>query len=197
MVGDTDVIATLEGSYTLSYDFMDQWRADGEKFNRIWEDRWVRDEGYTKFIPQAITGLLKKYKLNIKDFAKVVIPCIYLREHQGITKGLQLEDKQIQKEMLTTVGDTGTAHALMMLVAALEDAKPGDKILVSSYGNGADAMFFQVTEHIEKARNRRGDQEAPGLQERPDQLRKIFLLPRHNTYGGRLPRRGRPDQAYP
>jgi 3-hydroxy-3-methylglutaryl CoA synthase/uncharacterized OB-fold protein len=156
IVGDTDVIATLEGSYTLTYDFMDQWRADGDKFNRMWEDRWIRDEGYTKFIPQAITGLLKKYNLNIKDFAKVVIPCIYLREHQGMTKALQLDDKQIQKEMLTTVGDTGSAHSLMMLVAALEDAKPGDKILVASYGNGADAMFFQVTEHIEKARNRRG-----------------------------------------
>ena len=156
MVGDSDVIATLEGSYTLTYDFGDQWRADGEKFNRMWEDRWVRDEGYTKFIPEAINGLLKKYKLNIKDFAKVVIPCIYLREHQGITKALQLDEKQVQKEMLTTVGDTGTANSLMMLVAALEDAKPGDKILVTSYGNGSDAMFFQVTEHIEKARNRRG-----------------------------------------
>ncbi len=156
MVGDSDVIATLEGSYTLTYDFGDQWRADGEKFNRMWEDRWVRDEGYTKFIPEAINSLLKKYKLNIKDFAKVVIPCVYLREHQGIAKALQLDEKQVQKELLTTVGDTGTANSLMMLVAALEDAKPGDKILVTSYGNGSDAMFFQVTEHIEKARNRRG-----------------------------------------
>lgn len=156
MVGDTDVIATLEGSFALTYDFGDQWRADGEKFNRMWEDRWVRDEGYTKFIPEAINGLLKKYKLNIKDFAKVVIPCVYLREHQGIAKSLQLDEKQVQKELLTTIGDTGTANSLMMLVAALEDAKPGDKILVTSYGNGSDAMFFQVTEHIEKARNRRG-----------------------------------------
>jgi 3-hydroxy-3-methylglutaryl CoA synthase len=156
MVGNTDVIATLEGAYTLTYDFMDQWRADGEKFNRMWEDRWIRDEGYTKFLPEVIAGLLKKYKLSIKDFAKVIIPCIYLREHQGITKSLQLDEKQIQKEMLTTVGDTGSAHALMMLVAALEEAKPGDKILVASYGNGADALLFQVTENIEKAKNRRG-----------------------------------------
>jgi 3-hydroxy-3-methylglutaryl CoA synthase len=156
MVGNSEVIATLEGSYTLTYDFMDQWRADGDKYNRMWEDRWIRDEGYTKFLPEVILGLLKKYKLNVKDFAKVVIPCIYLREFQGIAKSLQLDDKQVQKEMLTTVGDTGSAHALMMLVAALEEARPGDKIIVTSYGNGADAMFFQVTEHIEKVRNRRG-----------------------------------------
>jgi uncharacterized OB-fold protein len=44
----------------------------------------------------------------------------------------------------------------MMLVAALEDAKPGDKILVASYGNGSDAMFFQVTQEIDKMRDRRG-----------------------------------------
>ena len=156
ILGNSDVIASLEGFYSLSYDFMDQWRADGDKFNRMWEDRWIRDEGYTKFIPEAISGLLQKYGLEIKDFAKVIYPCIYLREHAGIAKRLQLDPAQIQQEMLTSIGDTGTAHSLMMLVAALEDAKPGDKILLASYGNGSDALFFQVTEQIEKSRDRRG-----------------------------------------
>jgi 3-hydroxy-3-methylglutaryl CoA synthase len=154
LVGDTDVIASLEGSYSLSYDFMDQWRVDGDKYLRFWEDRWVRDEAYTKFIPEAITGLLKKYGLEAKDFAKVVFPSIYLREHGGIAKKLQLDPAQVQPEILTTIGDTGTANSMMMLVAALEEAKPGDKILVASYGNGSDAMFFQVTDRIEKVRDR-------------------------------------------
>jgi uncharacterized OB-fold protein len=35
-----------------------------------------------------------------------------------------------------------------MLVAALEDAKPGDKILVASYGDGADLLLLQVTDKI-------------------------------------------------
>jgi uncharacterized OB-fold protein len=43
-----------------------------------------------------------------------------------------------------------------MLVAALEDAKPGDKILLISYGNGSDALYFKVTDEIEKVRDRRG-----------------------------------------
>lgn len=156
IVGNTDVVASLEGSYSLTYDFMDQWRADGDRFNRVWEDRWVRDEAYTKFIPEAITGLLKKYGMEAKDFAKVVFPAVYLREHAGIAKKLQLDPAQVQQEMITTVGDTGTAHPLMMLVAALEEARPGDKILVVSYGNGSDALFFQVTEAIEKVRDRKG-----------------------------------------
>jgi len=156
LLGNSDVIASVEGFYSLSYDFMDQWRADGDRYNRMWEDRWIRDQAYTRFIPEAISGLLKKYGLELKDFAKVVYPCIYLREHAAIARRLQLDPAQIQQEMLTSVGDTGTAHSLMMLVAALEDAKPGDKILVASYGNGSDALFFQVTEQIEKSGDRMG-----------------------------------------
>ena len=156
LLGDSKVIASLEGFYSLSYDFMDHWKAEEDQFGHSWEGRWSRDEGYNKFIPEAISGLLKKYGLSIKDFAKVVYPCLSPRDHAAIGKALRLEPDQIQEHMFTTVGDTGTAYALMMLVAALEDAKPGDKIIVASYGNGSDALFFQVTEEIEKVRDRRG-----------------------------------------
>lgn len=156
LIGDSGVIASLEGNFSVSYDFTDRWRAEDEKFVHTAEDRWIRDEGYTKFIPQAVSGLMKKHGLAAKDVAKVIFPCIYTREHAAIGKTLGLGANQIQQEMLTTVGDAGTAHPLMMLVAALEEAKAGDKIIVASYGNGADALLFQVTADIEKAKNRRG-----------------------------------------
>jgi hydroxymethylglutaryl-CoA synthase len=35
-----------------------------------------------------------------------------------------------------------------MLAKALEDAAPGDKLVVVSYGNGCDALYFEVTEEI-------------------------------------------------
>ena len=155
LVGDTNVIASLEGAYSVSYDFMDVWRTSDDTFVRSWEDRWIREEGYTKFIPEAISGLLNKYGLNIKDFAKVVYPCLYAREHAVIGKKLGAEPSQIQENMSAAAGNTGAAYPFMLLIAALEDAKPGDKILVASYGNGSDAMFFQVTEEIEKLGERR------------------------------------------
>ena len=156
LLGDKKVIATLEGSYSISYDFADHWRHEGERFNRIWEDRWVRDEGYSKFITEAIGGLIKKYAINPKDIAKVCYPCMYARAHANIGKQLGFEPDQLQDHMFTTVGLTGTANPLMLLVAALEDAKPGDKIIVASYGNGSDAMFFEVTPEIKKIKGRKG-----------------------------------------
>ena len=156
LLGDKKVIATLEGSYSISYDFADHWRHEGERFNRIWEDRWVRDEGYSKFITEAIGGLIKKYDINPKDIAKVCYPCMYARAHANIGKQLGFEPDQLQDHMFTTVGLTGTANPLMLLVAALEDAKPGDKIIVASYGNGSDAMFFEVTPEIKKIKGRKG-----------------------------------------
>lgn len=156
LLGDTGVIAGLQGSFSVSYDFMDRWRTEDDRFVHSSEDRWIRDEGYTKFIPQAISGLLKKYGLGVQDFARVIYPCLYPREYAAIGKLLGLEPSQMQQEILSTIGDAGTAHPLLMLTAALEEARPGEKILVASYGNGSDALFFEVTEEIDKMRERRG-----------------------------------------
>jgi len=43
----------------------------------------------------------------------------------------------------------------MLFVAALEEASPGSKLLMASYGNGGDAMLFTVKEGVEKLRGAR------------------------------------------
>ncbi len=148
LLGESDVIASFMGSYSVSYDFMDSWMADIDRFNRTGESRWIREEGYTKFIPEVILGLAKKCNLSPKDIAKVGYPCLFPREHADIGKGLGLEPGQVQKHMLDTIGDTGTAYPLILLVAALEDAKPKDNVVIASFGNGSDALYFQATEKI-------------------------------------------------
>ncbi len=146
LVGETDVAANLQGAYSISYDFVDKWAADTDRFEHTWEDRWIRDEAYNKFIPESITGLAKKCKLNLQDVAKVCYPCLYLRDHAEIGKGLGIKPNQVQAHMLDTLGDSGNAYSLILLVAALEDANSGDNIVVASFGDGSDALLFQVTE---------------------------------------------------
>ena len=156
VVGRNDVIAELKGSYSITSDIADYRRTQEERFTRGWEERWIRDEGYGKIIPKAVAGLLEKYGLQIDDFAKVVISCPVAGALRGICKKLGIEPTQLQDNLMNSVGDTGSALSLMMLVAALEEAKAGDKIMVIGYGNGSDALFFEVTDQIEKARDRMG-----------------------------------------
>ena len=56
LVGDGELIAALEGYHSFLYDFMGYWRAEGDVVEHSWEDRWVRDEGYVKLIPEAVSG---------------------------------------------------------------------------------------------------------------------------------------------
>lgn len=157
LIGNSKVAVELEDSYAVSNDILDVWRADGDAFIRSWEDRFVLEEGYLKILPQVISKLLDKNNLGIKDIAKVVYYSPDARRHGEIAKKLGLDpETQVQDPMFSTVGNTGAAFALMMLVAALEEAKPGDRIILANYSNGADAFLFRVTEEIKALQDGRG-----------------------------------------
>lgn len=148
MVGTDDVIAEYKGSFSTGHDFVDHFRGADTRFDRQWEERWIRDVGYGDFIPEAINGLCEKYSLTPADFAKIIYPCYFGGARKAINKKMGLEPEQVVDTMQAAIGDTGTAQPLLMLARALEDASPGDKILLVSYGSGCDALYFEVTDAI-------------------------------------------------
>jgi 3-hydroxy-3-methylglutaryl CoA synthase len=158
LLGKTGVIASIEDSYFLADEFSGVWRADGDAFVRSWEDRMIVDEGYSVIIPEVISGLMKKCDLAAKDISKVVFdaPPTDVRWRDRIAAKMGFNSGQVQDCFVMTIGNTGTALGMMMLVSALEEAKPGDKILFVSHGNGATAFLLQVTPAIEKLGVRRG-----------------------------------------
>ncbi|MBW1712269.1 MAG: hydroxymethylglutaryl-CoA synthase family protein, partial [Deltaproteobacteria bacterium] len=64
VVGQGQVIAEFEESFSLSHDFADQRRLTSRSFLNSWEERWIRTEGYAQFLPQVINGLLDKAGLK-------------------------------------------------------------------------------------------------------------------------------------
>lgn len=157
LIGDSDVVASIEGSFHLSSEFIDVWKKPGDTYIQTWEDRFIRDEGYLKILPQAVSALLKKQGLSSTDISKAAFYAPDARTHATIAKLIGLDAKtQVQAPLFDVVGNTGTALVPMILVAALEEAKPGDTILYATYGDGADVFLLKVTEQIEKVRDRRG-----------------------------------------
>ncbi len=150
MIGAEKVIAEIEGSYSIFNDFTDLWRTDEDKFPRSAEGRFIDEVGYLPTMQSAITGLLKKYKLNISDFASVVYYASDARQHAALARRLKLDKAQVQDPLYNDIGNTGTAAVFLMLAAALEKAKPGDRILFAGYGDGADAFILRATDEIKK-----------------------------------------------
>jgi 3-hydroxy-3-methylglutaryl CoA synthase len=150
VVGGEDVIAEFKGAYSITCDFGDHFRGEFAKYDRKWEDRWVRDAGFDKFVPLVINGLLNRYGLKITDFKKVIYDCHYAAERTKLNKMLGISQDVEQGNLQAEVGQCGTAQTLLMFANALGSAAPGDKILVVSYGSGCDALYFEVTDNIKK-----------------------------------------------
>src|SRR5262249_21724387 len=75
---------------------------------------------------------------------------------QAIAKQCGIDPARTRDNLAANVGDSGSAHALLMLVHTLEQAKPGEKILVVQFGQGCDAMLFEATPAIAGLSKRNG-----------------------------------------
>jgi 3-hydroxy-3-methylglutaryl CoA synthase/uncharacterized OB-fold protein len=158
MVGAKDVIAEFKGSYSVNYDFVDHYRGavTCQDSDYGWEERWIREEGYSKFIPEVVAGLFKKLGITISDVDKIIFPCVFGAAHKDIAKKLGAAPEKMVDTMHEVAGEMGVAHPLIMLASVLEQAKPGERILVIGFGQGCDALYFVATDKIKKLAPRVG-----------------------------------------
>ena len=151
-----EVAATLLGSHSITVDFVDHFRATGADFDYGWESRWIRDEGHTKILGGALKAALAKLGLTGGDIDHAIIPIAVRGVPESLAKACGIRPEAVRDTLGAVVGDSGVAQPLLMLVAALEVAKPGDKILLAGFGQGADVLVFQATDAIAKQPLRTG-----------------------------------------
>ena len=156
VVGRENIGATFLGSNSTSVDFVDHFRGEGEEFDYNWEERWIRDEGYTRIVPQTVKGLLEKCKVAGGAIDHFILPCLFAKLDQQLAQKCGIDPAKVRDNLAGRVGECGSAHALLMLAHTLETAKPGDKILVAAFGQGCDALLFEATSDVEKCRPKRG-----------------------------------------
>ena len=155
-VGAEEEIATLLGSATVAADFIDHFRASGDAYDYAWEDRWIRDEGWLKLVPQAVAQALAKAGVEPSDVHRLIVPCHLRRVPESVAKACGIPAEAVADPMMNSVGQCGTAQPLLMLAAALASAEPGQTIVVTGFGQGCDALVFRATDVIGAVRPRRG-----------------------------------------
>jgi 3-hydroxy-3-methylglutaryl CoA synthase/NAD(P)-dependent dehydrogenase (short-subunit alcohol dehydrogenase family) len=144
-IGRDGVLAAYRGSWCQSRDFNEHYRAEGQRFDYAWEDRWARVEGYSRLIPHAILGLVDSLQAKIQDIDRFLFPCPSPRERAAIARQLGVRPEAVQDPLQDVCGETGAAHPLLMLAAALEQAEPGQTIVIAGFGHGCEALLFETT----------------------------------------------------
>ncbi len=155
-IGKDKEIARYLGGASRSIEFIDHFRAEGEEFDYNWEERWIRDEGLVKIVPPAIKSALENAGVKPVDIKHFIFPSLFAGMPQTLAKQAGIAPEAVRDTLAVNVGETGTAHALLMLVDALENAKPGDKILAASFGQGVDVLIFEVTPALADLPKRKG-----------------------------------------
>jgi 3-hydroxy-3-methylglutaryl CoA synthase len=149
--GDSGAIARLLGRASATIEILDVWRLPEERFARQWEERFTADTMAGAII-DAARRALASVGVEASTLATVILDGTNPRSMAGLPKALGLQPDQVADPLAATVGRTGVAHAGLLLARALDQAKPGDRILVLCEADGADALVLEVTAAIQDAR---------------------------------------------
>ena len=148
LVSQEDTIASLDGFYSITDNMLDNWRSAQDPFVRSWEDRFTTEEGLERILGEALSGYFQLQGSAAGDVARVALYAPDGRRHGQLARGFGFSAEQVQDSLYGRLGNTGAAFSLMLLVAALEQAGPGQLLLAVSYGDGSDVVGLRTTSAI-------------------------------------------------
>lgn len=153
---DSESIATIDAMFSFTTDTPDFWRRQHAEYPSH-GGRFTGSPAYFRHVIGATNGLLEKTGTKMSDYNHVVFHQPNGRFPREAAKKLGATPEQIQVGLLTPfIGNTYSGASMLGLSAVLDEAKAGEKILVTSYGSGAGSDSFEitVTDRIDEKRSK-------------------------------------------
>ncbi len=149
-------LAEIEGALSYVTDTPDFWRRENQKYPEH-GGRFTGQPAYFKHIKNAVEGLLDELGKTPGDYAAVIFHQPNTKFPRRAARELGFTPAQLEKGLLAPrIGNTYAGSSLIGLTAVLDQAQPGEWILMASFGSGAgsDAISMQVTEKILDRQNK-------------------------------------------
>lgn len=151
-----NALATINANYSYVTDTPDFWRRAYQKYPEHGQ-RFTGEPAYFHHTQEAAKALMEAMGATSKDYTYAVFHQPNTKFPQRVAGMLGFTKEQIAPGLLVPViGNTYAGAAIIGLTAVLDIAKPGDRILLVSFGSGAgsDAFDIHVTEAIHARRDR-------------------------------------------
>jgi len=157
LVGQGDgIMARFLGAHSLTVDFVDHYRTPDMDYDYVYESRWIREEGHLALIGKAIGEGLAALGVEPSAIDHLLVPVSAKGVAASLARKAGIAPEAVADTLQAGLGEAGTAHGLVMLVAALEKAGPGEKILLAGFGQGVDLILLEATDAISRMPARRG-----------------------------------------
>lgn len=151
-----EVIAEIEATAHVTRELFDTWRLADERYLRTDDESFTDVVGYQEIVPRVFELLLTTAKLRAGAIQTVVTYAPDGRNYAALRRNGLFGDALQPEALLRDAGNLGTASVLAQLTLVLESAKPGDRIALIGYGDGADALLLRVTDANTRRAARRG-----------------------------------------
>jgi hydroxymethylglutaryl-CoA synthase len=151
LIGPSDEsLAVIEASFSYVTDTPDFWRRPYMHYPSHGQ-RFTGEPAYFHHVVSAGQHLMKQMGRTAADFRYVVLHQPNAKFPQRAAKMLGFKPEQGATGLLCpVVGNTYAGASMLGLTAILDEARPGDTILIVSFGSGAgsDAFALRVTDLI-------------------------------------------------
>ena len=145
-----EALAEIMSAYSFVTDTPDFWRRADQHYPEHGQ-RFTGEPAYFKHITAAASTMMEESGTQASDYAYAVFHQPNTKFPQRVAKQLGFTPEQTKAGLLSPViGNTYAGASPIGLTAILDEAKPGDRILMVSFGSGAgsDALDIRVTENI-------------------------------------------------
>jgi hydroxymethylglutaryl-CoA synthase len=145
-----EALAVIQSTYSYVSDTPDFWRRADQKYPEHGQ-RFTGEPAYFKHISSAAQTMMEASGTTAADYTYAVFHQPNTKFPQRVGAMLGFKTEQIAPGLLAPViGNTYAGAAVIGLTVTLDIAKPGDRILMVSFGSGAgsDAFDIRVTDAL-------------------------------------------------
>ncbi len=142
---DGPVIAELVADAALSEEFLDRWRTPDQTVARRWEEHFGGGI-YAELGRRALQDALGRAGVDAAALDHLVVAGASARAAKGLAAASGVAKEAVAPDLSGAVGNTGAAHAGLLLSAVLERAQPGELIALVVLADGAEVFILRATE---------------------------------------------------